>query len=84
MENFYIRMRMKISDIVFEMQTNYVNDDDIESIVAFIEKNGFDAQKVDDQLVVLGYDPIFSDEELDIGYDTTEKIVNHRKYLGDE
>lgn len=75
---------MKISDIVFEMQTNYVKDEDIESIVAFIEKNGFNAQKVDDRLLALGYDAIFSDVEIDGGYDTREKIFNHRKYLADE
>lgn len=75
---------MKISDIVFEMQTNYVKDEDIENIVAFIEENGFDAQKVDDRLLALGYDAIFSDEEIDGGYDTREKIFNHRKHFADE
>lgn len=73
---------MKISDIVFEMETNYVQEDDIETIVAYIKEYGFDAQKVDDKLSELGYDEIFSDLDSDsFTYDTTEKIYHNRGQL---
>lgn len=74
---------MKISDIVFEMETNYVSDEDIETIVASIQKNGFNAQKVDDQLVALGYDPIFAYLDEDGEYEVVQKF-NHRKHLDDD
>lgn len=72
---------MKISDIVFEMETNYVSDDDIALIEAYIRANGFNPAKVDEELVKLGYDPIFGDIEED-GYETVQKIPP-KKHLVD-
>ncbi|MBN2768403.1 MAG: hypothetical protein JXQ68_04825 [Campylobacterales bacterium] len=72
---------MKIDDVVFELEANYVNEEHISQIVSFIKEKGFKAEVIDDMLVDFGYDPIF--DELDqYGFDPVEKI-QHKKTLKD-
>ncbi len=72
---------MKIDDVVFELEANYVDEEHISKIVSFVKNNGFKAELVDDMLVQLGYDAIFDDLD-QYGFDMTEKI-QHKKTLKD-
>ena len=53
----------KILDIKLELRQNYVDSDVTESIVRYVHAHGFDAQNVDELLLELGYDEIFTETE---------------------
>ena len=72
---------MKIADILFEMQSNYVAEEDIVLMENFINENGLNLNKIDQKLEELGYDAIFDDFDSS-EYNTVQKI-QHRKHLSD-
>ncbi|MDY0195443.1 MAG: hypothetical protein WC253_08010 [Sulfurovaceae bacterium] len=72
---------MKIADILFEMQSNYVAEDDILLIENYIKENGLNLTKIDQKLEELGYDAIFDDFDSN-DYSIVQKI-QHRKHLSD-
>jgi molybdenum cofactor biosynthesis enzyme MoaA len=72
---------MKIADILFEMQSNYVAEDDILLIENYIKENGLNLTKIDQKLEELGYDAIFDDFDSN-DYSVVQKI-QHRKHLSD-
>ncbi|MBU1666865.1 hypothetical protein KKC13_00455 [bacterium] len=76
---------MKASDIMFELNSHYVNEKVIKHIIKDVNTHGFNAQKIDEILVKLGYDEIFTNSD-DINYQEyyTEKISHRRKQLADE
>jgi hypothetical protein len=74
---------MKTEDIKFELYSNYVDGDVIESIMNYIKAFGFNDQQVDNLLLELGYDAIFSDlDETEYPDVYIEKIA-HKRYLID-
>ncbi|KIM08824.1 MAG: hypothetical protein KU29_03650 [Sulfurovum sp. FS06-10] len=74
---------MKISDIEFEMHSNYVEEDVIESVIKYVKAHGFNAKKIDELLVSLGYDEIFT--HLEDGSEENDYVVRmpHRRQLVD-
>jgi molybdenum cofactor biosynthesis enzyme MoaA len=72
---------MKIADIIFEMQSNYVAEEDILLIENYIQENGINLAKIDQKLEELGYDSIFDDFDNN-EYSVVQKI-QHRKHLSD-
>lgn len=72
---------MKIADILFEMQSNYVAEEDILLIENYIKENGLNLAKIDQKLEELGYDAIFDDFDSN-DYSVVQKI-QHRKHLSD-
>lgn len=72
---------MKIADILFEMQSNYVTEEDIALMENFIKENGLNLNKIDQKLEELGYDAIFDDFDSS-EYNVVQKI-QHRKHLSD-
>ncbi|MGW8169746.1 MAG: hypothetical protein ACWGHH_07075 [Sulfurovaceae bacterium] len=72
---------MKIADILFEMQSNYVAEEDILLIENYIKENGINLAKIDQKLEELGYDSIFDDFDIS-EYSVVQKI-QHRKHLSD-
>jgi len=72
---------MKIADILFEMQSNYVAEEDILLIENYIKENGLNLTKIDQKLEELGYDAIFDDFDSN-DYSVVQKI-QHRKHLSD-
>ncbi len=72
---------MKIADILFEMQSNYVAEEDILLIENYINENGINLAKIDQKLEELGYDSIFDDFDIN-EYSVVQKI-QHRKHLSD-
>lgn len=75
---------MKLDDVVFELQTNYVKEDDIDTIIEMVKANGFDAAKIDQTLETLGYDPIFTEMDDDDFDGGDEKIHHHRRHFDDD
>lgn len=50
----------KVSNIELTLRENYVDSDVTESIVRYVNAHGFDAKNVDEILLGLGYDEIFT------------------------
>lgn len=76
---------MKASDIAFELNSNYVNEKVIERIIRYVNVHGFNAQTIDQILIKLGYDEIFTNlNDMDYQEYYTEKISHRRKQLIDD
>ncbi len=72
---------MKVTDILFELESNYVKEEDISLIEDYMKAHGINLAKIDLMLEDMGYDSIF--EDLDTSdYSIIEKI-QHRKHLND-
>lgn len=72
---------MKVSDILFELHSNYVNEKVIESILDEVKAHGFNPQKIDELLVKSGYDEIFVDLDESYQEKYSEKIYHRRNQL---
>jgi hypothetical protein len=72
---------MKVADILFELESNYVQEEHIEFMESYIKENGLNLAKIDQKLEELGYDAMFEDFD-NSEYSVVQKI-QHRKHLAD-
>jgi hypothetical protein len=77
---------MTLKDLEFSLELNGVMSKDIESILSMSKKSGINCEAIDDELLKLGYDKIFDDEDSwnaddDFGY--VEKFPHRNKFLED-
>ncbi|MDD5405812.1 MAG: hypothetical protein PHE73_02580 [Sulfurovaceae bacterium] len=72
---------MKIADILFELESNYVKEEDIEFMENYIKENGLNLAKIDQKLEELGYDAMF--EDFDNSEHAIVQKIQHRKHLAD-
>ncbi len=73
---------MKIDDILFELESNYIKENDIDTIKDYIIKNGIKLAHIDAMLEEMGYDALFDDYEAVYSSSAVQKI-NHKKQLAD-
>jgi hypothetical protein len=73
---------MKIDDILFELESNYVNENDIKTIENYIIQNGIKLERIDEMLEEMGYDALFDDYDGTPACAAVQKI-NHKKHLTD-
>jgi hypothetical protein len=75
---------MTFDEIRFALGVNGVENEDIEMLIEYSKKQGTNYEKLDDMLVQMGYEKVFTDEffgwldmddeDFDDEYFTTEKI----------
>lgn len=75
---------MTFNEIRFALRVNGVGNEDIEMLIEYAKKQGTDYEKLDDMLVQMGYEKVFTDdffgwhdeddEEYDDEYFSSEKI----------
>jgi len=53
---------MTFDEIRFALSVNGVDDDDVEKLLGYCKKNGTDYKVLDDMLIEMGYEKIFTDE----------------------
>ena len=71
---------MKASDVAFELQSHYVNEKIIKGIINHVNTHGFNPEKIDELLVRLGYDEIFTNsDEMDYQEYYVKKIFHRRQ-----
>ncbi|MDD5359449.1 MAG: hypothetical protein PHI79_04880 [Sulfurovaceae bacterium] len=73
---------MKIDDILFELESNYIDEKDIKIIKNHINENGIKLEEIDSMLENMGYDAIFDDFEASSSYTGVQKIST-KKHLSD-
>ena len=83
---------MTFNEIRFALRVNGVGNEDIEMLIEYAKKQGTDYEKLDDMLVQMGYEKVFTDEffgwldidddDFDDEYFTTEKIQH--KHIWEE
>ncbi len=73
---------MKIDDIVFELESNYIDEKDIQVIKKHITENGIRLEEIDCMLEDMGYDAVFDDFEASSSCSNVQKI-NTKKHLSD-
>ncbi len=80
---------MKISDIQLEMELGGVDAADIAKILNLCDSKGFNSEMLDEELVKLGYDKIFTvdydaydeyDDWEDEGYSSVEKFPYRQNF----
>lgn len=54
--------KMTFEDMRFALGVNGVEETDIETLIGYSKKNGTDYSKLDEMLVGMGYDKVFTDE----------------------
>ncbi len=76
---------MKIDDILFELESNYINENDIDTIKDYIMENGIKLAHIDAMLEEMGYDALFDDYEAAPSSSSAAAIqkINHKKHLTD-
>jgi len=81
---------MKLSDIILEMELNGVDAVDIADIVALCKSKGLDSDAIDTELVMRGYEKIFTvdyqaydeyDDWEDDEYASVEKFSHKQHYM---
>ena len=73
---------MKIDDILFELESNYIDEKDIKTIKKYIDEHGMRLAEIDKMLEDMGYDAIFDDFEASSSYEGVQKIST-KKHLSD-
>lgn len=73
---------MKIDDILFELESNYIDEKDIKTIKKYIDANGIRLAEIDRMLENMGYDAIFDDYEA-ISSNASVQKINSKKHLSD-
>ena len=81
---------MTFDEIRFALSVNGVETEDAETLLAFSKKNGTDYKVLDDMLVEMGYEKVFTDEffgwideyneDYDDEYFSSEKIRHKREW----
>ncbi|MBD3807971.1 MAG: hypothetical protein IE880_04560 [Epsilonproteobacteria bacterium] len=75
---------MKIDDILFELESNYINENDIDTIKDYIEENGIKLAHIDAMLEEMGYDALFDDYETAPSSSSSAiQKITHKKHLTD-
>ena len=68
---------MTFQEIEFALTVNGVNQEDLQMLMGYCKMNGTDYQKLDEMLVEMGYDKVFTDDffgwvDIDDEYDNDE------------